>query len=498
MNRCRVFLSLIAVLALGWLVYNHLTAEHYIYVNKTDDLSDADAVQLSIRSAQLRTGIQFAVVELPSLPENQNIQTAAAETFRALKLGAQTDDRAVLLYYIAEPASLKIEVSQRLEGSMTDVMTNRMEAAARTNMLKNRRADFLSELMITLCLLYEKNDVAASLDALSVGQPYLTKLYNAGGGAIGRGYAATTDQAKKETALMPSLAADKYMAARSPDAVVSRYLISLEAGIGDPNLPLLSESSRLYRLESPQNTGQVQRNARYYSMAQPYRLLQDGESAYALFTSAYPVLPIVLSKDADGLWHIEEGRMQSLFQRFEDSNRIFERYPLPLVHQEVLHRQAPVVPHAHNGSVTKALHDLEQRHQQGDLSATIALAERLYLDLYWQAAALPLYEHAIAADDHTYAAYRWRLLDGYLMTSDIKRYLQTWDQLACIYSDDTDLGLQRQFYHDTYDFTNLHWSQTMKNWRSAYGGLWQLIPTLWYQKILCPVLKPDLTAMIFP
>ena len=144
------------LLAAGWIAERWLTAEHYLYINEGSQHQNDDASQLSIRMGRMRTGIDFGIIILNTLPSANSLEDAAADLFRKYKLGSQTGGKGILILFVEDRDELKIEVSQSLEPYFTDSAIGALERAARTNMLGNNRADYFTELIITLCMHYEK------------------------------------------------------------------------------------------------------------------------------------------------------------------------------------------------------------------------------------------------------------------------------------------------------------------------------------------------------
>ncbi len=84
------------------------------------------------------------------------------------------------------------------------------------------------------------------------------------------------------------------------------YLTSLDLGLGDPRLPLLTEGSQLFRMVVPRSRAQQRRVREYYQKAMPYQIYSSGDLGVALFRPGVANLPVVLRRSVDGLWYVDE------------------------------------------------------------------------------------------------------------------------------------------------------------------------------------------------
>ena len=317
-------------------------------------------------------------------------------------------------------------------------------------------------------------------------------MYSAGGGFLGKGYAATLDNIEAEVEKLPGQ--NRFKTSTDPGTVIEAYLNSLEQGIGDPDLPLLTTASRAFRIEKPQNRGQLRRNFGYYQAASPYRLVEKDGFAFAIFKQNTATLPIVLVGQPNGNWLVDEPLSWSLFQRYEDSSQVFVKYPGTLAKAAL-----PIsMPHGAPPTLTpdsmENLRTLEAAvAAQPDRTHYLALADALYFDFYWLDAAIPLYEKAFlngdTIDDHGMPEYVWHMQDAYLANSNIEGFLRTWDRLACVYRNDFDVAINRQFYHASYDFSRWHYGDDMRSFQNNTFNLPLIAGAFLYSRVWCPVLE---------
>src|ERR1700730_5531677 len=87
--------------------------------------------------------------------------------------------------------------------------------------------------------------------------------------------------------------------AAEPGETVARYLKSLELGLGEPGLPLLTEGSQVFRAIVPRNEAQQQRVARYTKRPEPCQPTRREPLSIAVFRTGVANLPIVLRHGTD-------------------------------------------------------------------------------------------------------------------------------------------------------------------------------------------------------
>jgi len=73
-----------------------------------------------LRRARKITGIEFVMVLVKKIPEHISVGTYASELFDKWKVGSETNGKGVLILFVDNTHTLKIEVSYDLEGIFTD------------------------------------------------------------------------------------------------------------------------------------------------------------------------------------------------------------------------------------------------------------------------------------------------------------------------------------------------------------------------------------------
>jgi tetratricopeptide (TPR) repeat protein len=441
-----------------------------LFVNETSDHKYDRALRSSIRTFQDRTHIQMGIILKDKLPPLSTIEEYAASTFKKVRLSEGFRGKGILLVWSEQERLFKIETSYELEPIFPDLICHRLEEGARTFMLAKSafaRRDFLTELMVTMGLHYldyRKTGQLSEMPLLNTepGQ-YLTRYMSGGGGIVGRGYAASVEQVQRELVALPTGAEKEMQPDASAGLVVQRYLASLDLGIGAPQLPLLTEGSRYFRMNKPHAPGYLQRIYAYYQKAQPYQIREKGGLAVALFQPGAPVLPILLRKNEQGLWLIDEAKAWVYFHLSEDGSSVpkYSDSPYAFVWLENTDRERarPIYfDRSHTPALIEQPFNLKEKIRSAEqyveqapnqAMSYLRLAELLHFEMYWIEAAAPMYEKVLELaperDD-----IRWRLIDVYLNMTDIDGLERQYLQLLKNTPDDTLVQYYYKWFQKMY------------------------------------------------
>jgi TPM domain len=409
-----------------------------LLVNQTADHRYDRSLRESIRFFEGRTDIQLGIILKSELPAQKSIEEFAAVSFKQIKLGEKFWGKALLFVWAEKERLFKIEVSYDLEGIFTDALCRRLELGARTFLLSNTpyaRRDFLTELIVTMGLHYldyKKTGRLSDLSLTSTGPGALSFYLSGGAGIVGRGYAATVEQVKRELAPLPPALVSEMQPDASAEIVLQRYLKSLDMGIGDPQLPLVTEGSVYFRMEKPHAPGYLQRIRRYLEDAMPYRIIEKGDLAAVLFKPNHPVLPILLRRNEKGLWFIDEPQSWATFHLFQDGGSRLKYRDSPFAFAAINgtvadERGSMYADRASAAALVAYPFDLKDRIRRAEneiadnpsqAAAYLNLAEILHFEMFWIQAAIPLYEKALELDPAR-KDLRWRLIDIFSASSDM-------------------------------------------------------------------------------
>jgi hypothetical protein len=436
----------------------------FVLINKTEQHDFDLAFRMSLKLAEKKSGIENALVLLPSLPPSKTIEQLATDLFTQLRIGARRNGRGILYLYAARENLMKIEVSYALEGDIPDALCHRLEEAAQTYMLSAVPQDFISELIITTNL----RGMGSTLDAGAMSRPewLSSEFLSGGGGALAHGYRRTLEDYQRAIRRLPDAVLGDFSPSTDAAESVRRYLHSLAAGIGDPRLPLLTEGSRIFRAVVPRNGEQQQRIHEFFVSAGAYRLIFERDLGLAVAGPDKSNLPIVLRRGSDDLWYVDEVKAWTYFHRFEDDTNFFVKYAdnpfvadlralkLPGMAGAIYgnHARAPTPP-AYPFSIDAAVREGEEEiRAEPDVAANYAKLGDLYLfEMNWLAPSIELHEKASAlAPDEL--AYRWRLMDLYLNASRADKMLAELKYLAEHLPGDIQTQDWYRAYRKDYDF----------------------------------------------
>jgi tetratricopeptide (TPR) repeat protein len=452
-----------------WAIVHHragaVERPRYIFVNETDDHTHDLAFKMSLKLAEKRSGIENALVFLKRLPPDRTIEQVAAELFGRWQIGRDRAGRGILYLYSEQENLFKIEVSYELESLFPDALCHQLEAAAQTYMLSEIPQDFVSELLITMNL--RAKDTA---DGSGLGwrpPAWLEDVrFSGGGGVKARGYRRSLEDYQAAVRRLPTARLAEFEPAPDPEDTTRRYLRSLQLGLGDPQLPLLTEGSQIFRMIVPRSEAQQLRVFRFYDQAMPYQLIHLDAWSLAVFRPGVPNLPIVLRRADGGRWFVDEPKAWTYFHRYEDGIDFLPKYDdllfLPALRQigqpnarNAIYRgrartpAGPAYPFPLTGTVAEQERAIQERPTDDHLYAS--LGELYLFEVNWISRSLAMFERAATlAPDRL--DYQWRLYDLYLNDSQADKALAVLKRLADRLPNDRQVQDWYRFYKGEYDF----------------------------------------------
>ncbi len=454
MRRAGIGLVLVAALAAGavfgwpWIRDQLRPPARNAFVNETADHKHDRALRSSARWFTERTGINLGIVIVRELPRLSTIESRADELFTELRLGRRSDGKALLFLWAEKERRFKIEVSYDLEGVFPDALCRRLEEGARTFMLNTSpfaRRDFIVELNVTMMLHYTEYARVGTRSAMPLfpdaGKRYVGGYLSGGAGYVGSGYSAAVEQVKLELKPLDKGLHDAMLPSMVPEETVERYLQSLELGIGEPQLPLLTEASSYFRMDKPHAPGYLQRIRAYISKGLPYRIKEQGDLAVVNFRPGTPVLPIFLRRDERRLWRVDEPKVWASVSLYQDGSSQLKYMSSPYAFGVEARPGQPLwavfgdkaVPPpllAMPTRLTERLRRAESavKARPGDAEAWKTLADLLHFEIFWLQATETVYEKIVQLEPGN-EAMLWRLLDIYQMTSDVDGQNRVWCRL---------------------------------------------------------------------
>jgi hypothetical protein len=303
-----------------------------------------------------------------------------------------------------------------------------------------------------------------------------------GAGVTSKGYAKTLADYEAAVRRLPAASVKDFQPSTDPAQTVQRYLTSLELGLGDPQMPLLTSGSQIFRALVPRNAAQQHRVFAYFQKAMPYQLTITAGLGLAVFQPGVPNLPIVLRGGQNGLWYVDEPKSWTYFHRFEDGVDFFPKFDdLPLLSALRQTRQphandaiykhrvrTPQVP-AYPLSLEKTVDQLEEqiRKEPTNSQSYAELGDVYFFEMNWLSRTLEMYEAASRLAPER-LDYRWRLADLYLNTSQAEKFLAQLRFLAQKLPNDREAQRWYRFYKDAYEFKPGEFSVTRHGWLHAF------------------------------
>ncbi len=437
----------------------------YIFINQTDRHEHDLALKMSLKLAEQRSGIENSLVLLKTLPGKASIEETAESIFQRWKIGQDRGGKGILYLYSEDENLFKIEVSYALEGIFPDALCRRLEEAAKTYMLSDIPQDFLSELLITMNI--HGQDNKAELESFSNAPAWLKSGYMSGGaGAGAKGYRRSLKEYAEAVHRLPAEKLEDFEPSRDPHEVIDRYFKSLELGLGDPQLPFLTQGGQIFRMVVPRNKTQQQRVLNYYRKAMPFQLYTYENLGLAVFRPGVANLPIVLRHSNDGLWYIDEPKSWTYFHRFENGNDFYPKYDdlpflqdlvsaqQPNAHQPIYRARVPTPPViSYPFSLVERVEDLDRKIKSDPYNdrAYAELGEVYLFEIGWVKKALEIFEKAANLNPQQ-IEYRWRLYDLYVNDSQMEKALDELKFLAKALPDDEEVKRWYFFYSKAYNF----------------------------------------------
>ena len=437
----------------------------YVLINETNQHDFDLALRMSLKLAEDKARIENALVLLPALPADKTIEELAADLFSKYRIGQREGGRGLLYLYAARENVMKIEVSYALEAAIPDIVCRQLEEAAKTYMLSEVPQDFLSELIITTNL----RGMGSVSDTGTAARPkWLSDEFLSGGaGALVGGYGKSLSEYERAIKRLPAADWTAFAASHQAAETLQRYLLSLQLGIGDPRLPLLTDGSRIFRAIVPRDEAQQQRIFQYLNASTPLRLVYSGDLALAVPKAGGSNLPIVLRRGTDHLWYVDEPKAWTYFHRFENSVNFTVKYAdnpfvnqlrelaLPGIEQTIYgsHVATPALPQ-YPFDLGKRVEELQVQAAEHPRDPVVraALGDLYLFEMNWITQAIGWYEQAraLAPGDLT---YRWRLMDLYLNASQAEKCLAELKFLADRSPQDIAIRNWYVAYKKAYDST---------------------------------------------
>lgn len=392
------------------------------YYNETSVTEMDQNARIALRTARENTGIEFVTVILREIPNTISVEEYAAALFHKWKVGSKAEGKGVLLLFIEDTHTLKIEVSYELEGIFTNVFCSSFQPTVKSYYAGRYFGDVFCGLVESLerrVLIKSDAESETSLKG-TAGDPEVLKssktFLSGGGGILDDEYFYEKDA---KLAFIREISADRipeFDSHKDIDVVLTRYFQSLEEGINYPFLGLLTEGSSMRRLEYPESAHFYKCRWEDCRGAFPYHIRYKGSLAAVRFQKAQS-WPIFLRRTSDGFWKIDEARAWvSSWQIFSEnkSGPLHKDHPWMFAFSEYKYKKSLCsVPQLLPASLTLKgeIARLEKAIKENPRNASnyFKLADLFYWDCLWIAAAIDLVEKGLELEPNN-IPYRWLVI----------------------------------------------------------------------------------------
>jgi hypothetical protein len=392
------------------------------YYNETTLTEMDQNARYTLRRARERTGIEFVTVILRSIPRGIEIGDYAAGLFHAWRIGSKTNGKGVLLLFIADTHTLKIEVGYELEGIFPDAYCNSFQPTIKAYYAGRYFGDVFCNLVENLERRILVEDYSASNTRpwdLS-GDPELfmssEAFLSGGGGIVDDEYYYDSDTKLAFIRNISSQKIREFDSDKDINVVINRYFKSLEQGINYPFLGILTEGSQMKRLEYPHSSHFYRSRWDDCRRALPYKIKYKGDLAALRFAKEQS-FPIFLRRTTEGFWKIDAAwAWVCSWQDFSanESGPIHKDHPWMFAFSEVKRRKSLCkVPEPY--SVSKSLKDeiarLEAAIEKnpGNAANYFEFGDLFYWNCLWIAPAINLVERGLMLEPSN-ESYRWLVI----------------------------------------------------------------------------------------
>jgi hypothetical protein len=393
------------------------------YYNGTSFTEMDQSSRLALRLARERTGIEFVTVLLRRIPDTVYIGDYAAGLFDEWNIGGGTDGKGVLILFVEQDQTLKIEVSYELEPYLTDAYCSSFQPTIKSYYAGRYFGDVFDSIVQNLerRIILEISDEDEALFENPTVDPEILKssevFLSGGAGIIDDEYYYEKDAKLQFIKPIGPERIREFESSEDIDAVLSRYFRSLREGINYPFLGILTEGSQMMRLEYPESPHFYRSRWEDCQRGLPYNVMVQGDLAAVRF-SHDTSFPIFLRRTPEGLWKVDAARAWvSSWQDFasNSSGPIYRDHPWMFAFPEYDRRKSLCdVPELRPMStgLQSEIKGFEAaiEAKPGDASNYFKLADIFCWDCMWLAPGIDLLERGLELDPAN-VPYRWLAMD---------------------------------------------------------------------------------------
>ena len=270
-------------------------------------------------NAEMSTSVDFEAALLNTIPKNMTPETYAAGLFKEWKVGHDDNGRGVLLLFVKNTNTLKIEVGYALEHIYTDFFCSSIQPMVKSCYRDDSPALIFSTILLNMELkLTDKK--TKNLTPVTPLPPKPDKdtewIYLSGGaGIVDKDY---FKDKRSKLKVIQKISADKikeFSADKDPNVVIDRFLKAYREGINYPFLDILLEGSQMDRLVNVLAPEAIRHLYDHFAENLPYSVTTRDDLAVAEFKGKR-VPPILLRRDPAGLWRVDYAKSAAFVNGF--------------------------------------------------------------------------------------------------------------------------------------------------------------------------------------
>lgn len=377
-----------------------------------------------LRRAKALTDIEFVVALLKKVPQGTSIESYAAGLFDKWRIGYKTRGKGILIIFVEDKHTLKIEVSYEMEGIFTDAFCASYQPTIKSYYAGRYFGDVFTDLILWMerkiiegeeaTYDEELKSIFAKLEPLKLPDTFLS----GGAGIIDDEY-----YYEKETklSLIRQIPEEKIREFESDEDIgvtLKRYFKLLEEGHNYPFLGIFTEGSQMMRLEYPRSVHFFQSQWQDYQKLFPYRIVYNDKKDLAVVRFKKGLVwPIFLRKNHEGLWKLDVTKAWAFSQANHDLTEIYPRYtdhPWMFAYPEYSYKKSEchipkLIPFPLK--IREKITALEETIEKKPTNAAnyFKLADIFFWECYWIRAAIDVVEQGLELEpDNT--SYRWLVI----------------------------------------------------------------------------------------
>ncbi|MBI4844888.1 MAG: TPM domain-containing protein [Candidatus Omnitrophica bacterium] len=426
-------------------IYPQRPIDHSYFYNETSLQQINGAVIVELKYAYKITGVEFALVMLKKNPSAMPVEEYAAGLFDAWRIGERNNGRGVLILFIEDVGTVKIEVGYAVEHIFTDTFCSNFQPTVKAYYNKRHFGDAFCGFIRWMYRRYMSKESADADELMQLrlfakDREMPEGFLSGGGGIVDSEY--ITDK-KFKLSLIRDISKEeqeKYKSDKNIEIVIKRYFQSLEQGVNYPYLDILTKGSQMMRFEYPESMHFMRFIGREYAKALPYRIIENKQLALVRFKDD-KALPLFMRKDSSGYWKLDIVKSWVFSYQDEQTRKI-----KPFVCEHAWMFGFPEyncedslfnVPDLSPLDIDKIIKKLEENIvlDPNNASNYFRLADIFYFEYYWINSAIDMTERGLLKDPNN-LKYRWLAIVMHTRVDDFSQISKHYEAILNVIPDD--------------------------------------------------------------